>query len=1151
MRHSSSFSRKGFGAVLLGALVLSAGIVVAGQQANPVTSERPVDFNWDVKPILSDNCFLCHGPSDQQAGLRLDDPESAMTVTVPGSPETSELVRRINSDNDFERMPAAGSNKVLTPDEITTLERWIEEGGEYQPHWAFVAPEKAPLPTTPSSNRTENEIDRFVVDRLLQVGLSPSEEADPETLINRVSLTLTGLPPTLDEVDAFLNDSSADAYEDLVDRLLAAEGYGEHMAREWLDVARYADTDGFLHDSHNRYFWPWRDWAISAFNRNMPFDRFSTWQLAGDLLAHGTTPDTHLEGVAREQTLATAFLRLNRRTSENGSIHEEWRVEATLDRAETVGKAFLGLTVGCARCHDHKYDPISQQNYYELVGFFNSQDEPGFYAPGHSGVQGGPTLLWTDDQTDRQIADAEREIEDAEAAYEEAMQTATVRVSDQVDALLNEGAEERVRRLDESIADATVAYYSFDQLLPFSWESMPVPIPEASGEPYANAVILGRIVQRRIPPTSIVFEPNPLLEEPVEEPTPLIPMNMREDLVEFLPNEIETEGNTLGIIENPILRPGVRGNALFFDDTNRGVLGRDVGWNDRTDDFAFDLWLLAAREYEDSLVIDHRDDDNSGASGYQLHLENNRLRFRLMYSWPYNMIEVISREPVRINEWTHVTVTYDGSSRAEGVGLYVNGEPAEVDFNKDQLTRSILPMSYAGILDPFVGMVFGKRFRQTGLVDGGALDEIRVFDRPLTPLEVRFLHERESAEGTDPEALGEWAVALDADVVEAKRQLDEAREALNRIVSVVPEIMVMGDTAEPRQTYILDRGVYNQRRDPVDPQGPEQVFGWDDDFPRNRIGLTEWLFDPEHPLTSRVFVNRIWTMHLGRGIVNTPEDFGSQGEAPTHPELLDWLSVEFRESGWDIKALHKKIVMSATYRQTSDASGASLENDPENRFLSRGMRQRMTAEMVRDNVLAISDLLVPIIGGPSVKPYAPDGVWEGGAGRGPSYIPYYPAADAVPPEDHHRRSIYTFVKRSVPNPSMAVFDLPERTVSEVKRDISNTPLQALALWNDPQYVEAYRVMASDVMGDIEDTDRRLERLFRLTVRRLPTGNELSVLRGFYSRELGRFSAAPADADALIAIGVTPLEPNRDALELAALTNVTAAMMNTPDAYSIR
>ena len=745
-------------------------------------------------------------------------------------------------------------------------------------------------------------------------------------------------------------------------------------------------------------------------------------------------------------------------------------------------------------------------------------------------MQGGPTLIWTDAETDQQLARAESEIQNAEGAYRGARQTALARVSDQVDALLNtEAAGELAQRLDRSIADTTVAYYSFDRFLPFSWESAPEPLPQAR--------------RRRKPPTSIVFEPNPVVERSssAAPATRRLPWGMNTDLVQFLPNEIETEGNTLGIVEAPILRPGVRGDALFFNDTNRGFLGRDVGWHDRTEEFAFDLWLLAAREYEDSLVIDHRDDDNSGASGYQLHLENNHLRFRLMYSWPFNMLEIVSRGPVPLDEWTHVTVTYDGSSRAEGIGLYVNGEIADVDVRKDHLTRTILPMSYSAILDPFVGMVFGKRFRQTGLVDGGALDEIRVFDRALTPLEVRFLHDGESALGMDSEILSpsvtEWAVSLDAGVVRAKNQLHEAREVHNQIVSLVPEVLVMGDTGEPRQTYVLDRGLYNQRRDPVDPQGAESVLPWDETLPRNRIGLAEWLFGPEHPLTSRVFVNRIWTMHFGRGIVNTPEDFGSQGSRPTHPELLDWLSVEFMESGWDIKALHKKIVMSATYRQTSDADDASLEKDPENRFLTRGMRQRMSAEVVRDNVLAVSGLLVPTIGGPSVKPYAPDGIWEGGAGRGPSFIPFYPAADAVPAEEHYRRSIYTFVKRSVPHPAMAVFDLADRNVSHVARNVSNTPLQALTLWNDPQFVEAYRVLASTAMGEIGDTDARLERLFRLAVRRLPTAAELSVLRGYYEEELERFRRAPENANAMVQIGVAPVDPERDVLELAALTNV--------------
>ena len=1153
------------GGVLLG---VYAGVSLAGQQAGltQVALDRPVDYNWDVKPILSDNCFVCHGPGEQQAGLRLDDPEVAMRVIVPGSPETSELVRRINSDNQFERMPASGSNKELTPDEIATLEQWIAEGAEYKPHWAFIAPERPPLPLVRSSNRTENEVDRFVVARLAQSGLSPSAEADPETLINRVSLTLTGLPPTLDEVDAFVADRSPDAYERLVDRLLASQAYGENMGRQWLDVARYADTDGFLDDHHNRFLWPWRDWVISAFNRNMPFDQFSKWQLAGDLLAHGTTPDTRPEGIEREQTLATTFLRVNKRSTENGAINEEYRVEYTLDRAETIGTAFLGLTVGCARCHDHKYDPITQQDYYELVGFFNSVDEPGFYGAGHSGVQAGPTLMWTDEQTDRQIVEAEAEIEEAEAFYAEAARLARDGVRAQVESLVRVNREwwealldapvstreQLAERLGGSIAEATAAYYSFDRVLPFSVEEMP------EGRPREQA------------PISLVFDPLPdeadaspeVDEAPAPEPPapeepppgfppgPRLPMNMTPELVTFLPNEIETETNTLAMVEDPILRTGVSGTALFFNDTNRGVFGRDIGFYDRTDEFALDFWLLAAREYEDSLVIDNRDDDNSGSSGYELHLVNNHLQLRLMYSWPFNMLEIVSREPVPIDEWTHVTITYDGSSRAEGIGLYVNGDLADVDVTKDHLTRTILPKSYGAVLDPYVGLVVGKRFRETGLVGGGALDELRVFDRELTPLEVGFLHDRESALGMDSEALTEsvteWAVALDADVVEAKDQLHEAREAQNQIVSLVPEVLVMGDTARPRQTYILDRGLYNQRRDPVDPEVPDRVFRWDETLPRNRIGLAEWLFDPEHPLTARVFVNRVWTTHFGRGLVNTPQDFGSQGAVPTHPGLLDWLSVEFMESGWDVKALNKKTVMSATYRQTSDSSDASLENDPENRLLSRGMRQRMPAEMVRDNVLAISGLLVPTIGGPSTKPYQPEGIWEA-AGA----FNRYPEADAVPAEEHHRRSMYTFVKRNAPHPSMAVFDFADRNHSNVGRNVSNTPLQALTLWNDPQYIEAYRVLASGVMGDVEDTDDRLELLFRLSVRRPPTADELSMLREYYQRELDRFEAEPENADVLVQIGVTAVDPDRNVLELAALTNVTTVVMNTPDAYSIR
>ena len=1168
MRHRSNFNRIVIGSVLLSALFLAgyAGVGVAGQQAEltPAASDSPVDFNWDVKPILSDNCFQCHGPGTQQAGLRLDDPEIAMRVIVPGSPETSELVRRINSDNEFERMPAFGSNKELTREEIATLEQWIAEGAQYRPHWAFIAPARPDLPAAQSSNRSRNEVDRFVLARLADAEIPQSPEADRETLINRASLTLTGLPPTLDEVDAFVNDTRPDAYEQLVDRLLASEAYGEKMARYWMDVARYADTDGYLDDHHNRFLWPWRDWVISAFNRNMPFDQFSTWQLAGDLIDHGTDRNTLPDGIGREQTLATAFLRLNKRNAENGAIDEEWRVEYTLDRAETIGSAFLGLTVGCARCHDHKYDPITQQDYYQLVGFFNSVPEPGFYPHGQSGVQAGPTMMLTDPETDRQIADAERAIQDAEAGYEEARRIATSSVSNQVDALVSVTREwweglldaplpkrrELAEGFDQSIADATAAHYSFDRILPYSEELMP---PVLSRNQAPDSLSWER--EMRGPPP-----PNP--DEPEAEPAPeggaslfvnrdpRLPMNMTKDISTYLPNEIETDSNTLGVVENPILRSGVSGTALFFDDTNRGVLGRNIGRYERTDDFAFDLWLLAAREYEDSLVLDHRDEDTTGGTGYELDLENNHLRFRMVYSWPFNMLEIVSRDPVKIGEWTHVTVTYDGSSQASGIGLYVNGELAEVEVRADYLTRTILPMSYASRLDTFEGMTYGKRFRHTGLVDGGALDEIRIFGRALTPLEVRYLHDQESVVGMDDDALRqgvtEWAVALDASVLEAKEKRRTVREAHNRIVSVQSEILVMGDTAEPRQTYVLDRGLYTSRQDPVDPEAPEQVFVWDESLERNRLGLAEWLFDPEHPLTSRVFVNRVWTMHFGRGLVDTPQDFGSQGSVPTHPALLEWLSVEFTESGWDVKALHKTIVMSETYRQTSDAGDASLELDPENRLLSRGMRQRMSAEMVRDKALAVSGLLVATVGGPPVKPYQPGGIWEA-AGA----FFRYPQPWEIAAEDHHRRSLYTYVKRNAPHPAMAVFDMADSNVSKVARNVSNTPLQALTLWNDPQYIEVYRVMASGVMEELGGTDERIARLFRLAARRSPTPDEVSRLRDYYERELDRFREQPANADLLVQTGVVSLDPDLDVPRLAALTNVAAVVMNTPDAYSIR
>jgi mono/diheme cytochrome c family protein len=1105
---------------------------LAQQRPTVVPTPDKVDYNWDVKPILSDNCFRCHGPDAKarQAGLRLDMPEVAYGVIARGKPEESLLVDRISSKDPGYRMPPPETHKQLSDSQIAILKKWIAQGAEYKPHWAYIPPVKPAPPQTRFQPRVVNDIDRFVFARLEREGLAPSPEADKETLLNRVSLTLTGLPPSLEEVDAFLADRSPDAYETLVDRLLASPTYGERMASYWMDVARFAESDGFLDDHHDRLLWPWRDWAISAFNNNMPFDQFATWQLAGDLLPNRTT----------EQLLATTFLRTGKRTTENGAIHEEYRVEYMLERTDLMGKAFLCLTVGCARCHDHKYDPISNKDYYSMSGFFNSTDEPGFYAPGHSAIQGGPTLPWPDAETQKKIETAEADIRTAEQSYNTVRQTAASEAAAAARALLTKPAAEIRQSLQKSISDATTGYYSFDSTVPYSDDLVPPVRPRGQAPPQLVSLRRGGGGPGGAAAAALFGGGGGNAGQ--RGGRGRLPLEMVADRTVMLPNAADQKTN--GVVEAPIFKPGVKGNALYFDDVNHGYLGQNIGWYDRTQEFSFDLWLLVPKVYEDANVINHRDDDNSGGAGYTLDLENNRVQFEMRHSWPFNMLSVVTKQTVPLNQWVHLTVTYDGSSRANGIKMYWNGKSADVEIQKDNLTQSILPTSYAAAFDQFVGFAFGKRFRVTSLV-GGAIDEVRVFNRALTPVEVSCL-QNESNTPTNVEALTEWLVAWDSRVVEAKARLAEAREADNKIVTLVPQVLVMGDTQKPRPTYMLSRGLYNARGEEVQPEALSQIFSWNSSLPRNRLGFARWLFDPKHPLTARVLVNRLWMLQFGRGLVDTVEDFGSQGSIPTHPELLDWLALRLMESNWDIKAMLKLIVMSATYRQSSNATDELEARDPENRLLARGIRQRMTAEMIRDATLAESGLLVRAIGGPSMYPYQPEGIWEAIG----SFYPY-PKPNEIPPENHHRRTLYTFVKRNAPHPEMAVFDFPDRTAGAAGRKISNSPLQALALLNDPQYAEAYRVLATRAMATSGNKDQQLALVFRLGVRRRATGEELATIRRYYESQIARFSAAADDAKAFVNVGVTPVDPSVDPVQLAALTNVVAAVMNTPDAYSLR
>jgi hypothetical protein len=1125
--------------------------------ASPAEPIRRITYNWDVRPILSDTCFRCHGPDEKarQAGLRLDTPEGAYAALrrpgtfaiVPGKPDESQLIARVAHPNVALRMPPRVTNKTLTAEQIETLRQWIAQGAEYQPHWAFVTPRQAAPPAVPAGHGVISDIDRFIVGRLALDGFSPSPEADKETLINRVSLTLTGLPPTLAEVDAFVRDTSPQAYEKLVDRLLASPAYGEQMAHMWLDVARYADSDGFLDDLHDRLLWPYRDWVIGALNRNMPFDQFTTWQLAGDLLPNAT----------RDQRLATAFLRLGRRTNENGAIDEEYRVEYAIDRAVTIGTGFLALTVGCARCHDHKYDPVPTKDFYSLTGFFNSIDEPGFYAPGRSGVTPGPTLPWPDDVTAAEIARAQSALGAAEAAYDRTRAQAAREAAAPALSIAGHAAEIH-QLIERSLARNLVGHYPFEETGPVADADLPAALPQArpSPPPLAPETLEDRCASNNGPLVSDV-ECQRRFREAAQKaaagdraaPRVLPGGYVREDLTASPSADGQAPPAVLMLAN---LREGVKGRAFHFADNEMGVLGRGVGYFERTQPFSLDVWVKAAQTYEDSVILHHRETENAGNAGYQLRIVGGRLQWDMMHARAGNGITLRARRPFPLDEWVQVTLTYDGSSRAAGTRLYVNGAPLDADVVRDSLTRTIVPNGNANQGDQAVGLAFGKRLRAQTLKDG-AIDEVRVFRAELTGAEVRHLHRQIRPAGSGvaggPDAtrqeIVDLLVAGDPRVADALATLVKARDIENALVSVVPQVMIMADLPAPRQAYVLVRGNYEDHGEPVAPRGLDTILRWKPSWPENRLGLAQWLFDAQNPLTARVFVNRVWQMHFGRGLVETAEDFGSQGAAPTHPELLDVLAVRFRESGWDVKALHRAIVLSATFRQSSDVSEALLKADPRNLLLGRYSRLRMPAEMVRDHALAASGLLVRRIGGPSVYPYQPPNMWDG------FNVYTYPEPGKVPAESHHRRTLYSFIKRNAPHPSMAAFDLPERGGPTARRATSNSPLQALVLMDDPQYVEAYRVLAAGVLRRENVLDVQLRTVFRLAARRTPRTEELAALRDYYDAEVRRYAADPSAAAALVRMGVMPVDESLDATRLAALTNVTAAVMNTPDAYSLR
>ena len=1056
--------------------------------------EDRVDFNFHVKPVLVDRCYECHGPDEntREADLRLDQKEGVFGdlgggyyPVVAGKPDESEMIWRLFTEDEDDLMPPPDSGHALTQAEKEIIRKWVEQGAEWKAHWSFEPPrvEVRTLAELKKKDRTDwqaaNPIDHFVYKKLQEQGLSPSPEADKEHLIRRVSFDLTGLPPSLEEIDDFLNDDSPDAYEKLVDRLMQTEEHAERMATEWLDVARYGDSQG-LHADRPRYHWPWRDWVIKAFHENMPYDDFITWQMAGDLLPNATT----------EQKLATAFHRNHPVSAEGGIVDEEYRVKYVHDRTNTTATAFMGLTMECASCHDHKFDPISQEEYYQLSAFFNNQREIGMVAEG--GGSSGPVLLLPDPEQESQIANLVNQIEST-LEHIKAVETT---LGDQPRFL--ETARNEVIEPPEPDA-----FFPLDSIRP-------------------EEIKVKGFVHRTIRNTPI------------------------DNIVDDNPTSVASG--------NPEVVEGRIRGALDFDEEYDLVFLRDVGQFELDQAFSAGAWIRTNKEGENQSIMGISGELTVDAwRGWDLFLdEESRPSIRLIGFWPHNHFQVTAEVSVTKDEWHHILFTYDGSGSAGGAHLYVNGQKAKSFTVYDNLYRTIIhswEKQEGWNQKPVMVGRSGRFYTGDNGVFEGSIDHIQLFHQYLTPPEVAAVFHQDA--GTSMESVE----ISKADYIdhhlhrhdEAGRKLVRQLRALTgqklEVVKDVTEIMVMEEMPVARKTFVLNRGQYNSPANEVSPGTPQKVLPFGNEYPQNRLGLARWLLDSKNPLTARVAVNRYWQMIFGRGIVDTPEDFGTQGALPTHPELLDWLAVYFRESGWDVRGLLRTMVTSNTYRQSSVATARHWEKDPQNIYLARGSSHRLPAEMIRDNALKASGLLVQQVGGPSVKPYQPSGIWMRPEGRDWEQD----SGDKL-----YRRSMYTYIRRSTPHPAMLAFDAPNRAVCTVKRENTTTPLQALVLMNDPQFMESARVLAQRIQREGgESVENQLTYAFRLLCGRYPEDNELQLLLGQFQAALERYRADPESAEAILAVGEFPLDETLDKQQTAALTLVANTVMNFDGFYMKR
>lgn len=1016
-----------------------------------------VDFNRDIRPILSDNCFYCHGPDSEKrkASLRLDTEAGAKSLIDgkypihPTDPDQSTVLERIISHDPEEQMPPPKSGRNLSESQVNTLRQWIKQGARWQTHWAFIPPRVVDFPAVSTPAWVRNGIDHFILHRLDQEGLVPSPEAAPERLIRRLYLDLTGLPPAPEDVDDYVKNPSDNAYERVVEKLLASPHYGEHLALSWLNAARYADSSGYQSDGE-RSMWRWRDWVIEQFNKNTPFDRMTIEQIAGDLLPHAT----------RSQRIATGFNRNHRGNAEGGIVPEEFAAEYVADRVDTTATVWLGLTLGCARCHDHKYDPITQRDFYALFAFFNNVPENG------RALKLGNSPPFIPAPTEEQERRANQ-------------------IRSRVDALNNE-----MKKAESELHLAQSDWEKTPDLIPEHWDSS-------------------------------------------------VPTNFRIDLTK------PSQSSAIKVIGNATFNLLSSKLSASFDGTTFIEVPHQ-GDFDFVDAFAFSAFihpkLLNGTVLSKMLETDDPDPTSAQNDGYSIRLDEGHLLVTFTKRWLDDALRIRTTHRIPLNEWTHICVSYDGSRSARGVRVHFNGV-----YQRSEVLLDLLNQTFKNIHPLRIGTGGGPSTRFVG-----GIRDVAIYPEPLSDEQARILAcaEPPRAVAKIPPALRSitqaallrdcfMGIAAPPHIREVQRNLIEARRRLQREIASFPTVMVMEEMPEPRPTHILIRGEYDKPGAPVQPAVPSFLPQLPASPRNNRLALARWLVSEENPLTRRVIVNQFWQKVFGNGLVRTPEDFGSQGTPPTHPELLDWLASTFANNGWDVKSLMRTLVTSATYRQSNHVTKEGLSKDPDNRLLSRSPRFRLPAETVRDQALSSSGLLRRTLGGPSVKPYQPEGLWQelGGA----SYI-----------QDHGeslwRRSLYTFWKRTSNPPVLSTFDASGRESCSVRVARTNTPLQALTTMNETAFVEAARNLAERAQRESPDSlQATLRRLFRLVLARLPDERELAVLTENHRRQLARFTANPKDAERFLAIGESPRSQTLSPPELAALTAVANLVLNLDEA----